>query len=134
MLCNICAVALGGALGATGRYLVGVGVGRFGASLQMLGGFPLATFIANFAGCFLIGILSVVFAGELNQARSVWKLFAVTGVMGGFTTFSTFSLETVMLAQNGAWGMAALNVALSLTACLAGVILGRMVAQTILPN
>ena len=125
MLVNILAVALGGALGAVGRYLVGVLVGSVGAEAAFWGVFPLSTFIANVVGCFAIGFLSVAFDGPFlgkDQAR----LFAITGIMGGFTTFSTFSLETVALFQDGAWGIAALNVALSLAACLAGVVLGRM--------
>ena len=130
MLVNILAVALGGALGAVGRYLVGVLVGSVGAEAAFWGVFPLSTFIANVVGCFAIGFLSVAFDGPFlgkDQAR----LFAITGIMGGFTTFSTFSLETVALFQDGAWGIAALNVALSLAACLAGVVLGRMVASAV---
>ena len=129
MFLNVCAVAAGGALGAVCRYLTGVAVGKLGPAASVLGGFPLATFLANIAGCFLIGVLSVAFASEWGQARGTWKLFAITGIMGGFTTFSTFSLETVMLAQDGAWGMAVLNIVLSLAACLVGVVLGRLAAQ-----
>lgn len=131
MLLNVLAVAGGGAIGAVCRYLVGVLVGRVGADAAFWGAFPLSTFIANVLGCFVIGFLSVAFDGPLagkDQAR----LFAITGIMGGFTTFSTFSLETVTLFQDGAWGMAALNVVLSLAACLAGVVLGRMAASAIM--
>lgn len=130
MLLNIFAVAGGGAVGAVCRYLVGVLVGRIGSDAAFWGAFPLSTFIANVLGCFAIGFLSVAFEGPYagkDQAR----LFAITGIMGGFTTFSTFSLETVTLFQDGAWGMAALNVALSLAACLAGVVLGRVAASAV---
>lgn len=127
MLANVCAVALGGALGAVARYMVGLGVAAWGPAAA-LGGFPLATFIANVCGCFLIGVLSVFFAGESMQGKDAWRLFAITGIMGGFTTFSTFSLETVTLAQDGAWGMATVNVVVSLAACLIGVVIGRLVA------
>lgn len=130
MLVNIIAVAGGGAIGAVCRYLVGVLVGRVGADAAFWGAFPLSTFLANVLGCFAIGFLSVAFDGPYagkDQAR----LFAITGIMGGFTTFSTFSLETIALFQDGAWGMAALNVVLSLSACLFGVVLGRLAASAV---
>lgn len=128
MLANFCAVALGGALGAVGRYAIGLAVASAGAAggLSWLCGFPLATFLANALGCFLIGMLSVLFDEGPGREQASWRLFAITGVMGGFTTFSTFSLETAALATDGAWGMAALNVTASLVACLAGVVAGRM--------
>ncbi len=100
MLGNIVAVAVGGALGATGRYLIGLGVPALCAMLHIAGEFPLSTFVANFLGCFAIGVLSVLFdEGPWHNASS-WRLFAITGILGGFTTFSTFSLETVALVVN----------------------------------
>lgn len=130
MLANILAVAGGGALGAVCRYLLGIGIGRIGGDAPLWGAFPLSTFLANFIGCFAIGVLSMAFEGALS-GRDAARLFAITGIMGGFTTFSTFSLETVALLHDGAWGMAALNVCLSLGACLAGVLAGRMLFQLI---
>ena len=120
---ELCAVALGGALGAVGRYAVGLAVAAF-APEAFLGGFPVATLIANVFGCFVIGVLSALFEGPL-AGRDHVRLFAVTGVLGGFTTFSTFSLETVQLLESGAWGMAGANAAVSLGACLAGVMAGK---------
>lgn len=132
MLFNVCAVALGGAFGATARYLVGVAVSTWGPHASALSGFPLATFLANATGCFLIGVLSVVFASEGMQGKELWRLFAITGIMGGFTTFSTFSLETLTLFQDGAIGMAGVNVVASLVTCLAGVLAGRALASAVL--
>ena len=100
---ELCAVALGGALGAVGRYAVGLAVAAF-APEAFLGGFPVATLIANVFGCFVIGVLSALFEGPF-AGRDHVRLFAVTGVLGGFTTFSTFSLETVHCSNraHGVW-------------------------------
>ncbi|WP_417753522.1 fluoride efflux transporter CrcB [Slackia sp.] len=127
---ELCAVALGGALGAVGRYAVGLAVAAL-APEAFLGGFPVATLIANVLGCFVIGVLSALFEGPF-AGRDHVRLFAVTGVLGGFTTFSTFSLETVQLLESGAWGMAGSNAAVSLGACLAGVMAGRAIVHACL--
>ena len=121
---ELCAVAFGGALGAVGRYAVGLAVAAL-APEAFLGGFPVATLIANVFGCFVIG--EGPFAG-----RDHVRLFAVTGVLGGFTTFSTFSLETVQLLESGAWRMAGANAAVSLGACLAGVMAGTVTVHACL--
>ena len=109
---NILAVALGGGIGAALRY---------GLSLLTISReFPMATLLTNFLGAFLIGLIAAQ-AGRLST-RSV--LLLKTGICGGFTTFSTFSLETVMLLQNGRYGLGVLYVALSLTCCLLGTAAG----------
>ena len=131
MFMQLCAVAAGGAIGAAGRYLVGLGVPAVAASLHVPGDFPAATFAVNFIGCFVIGVLSVLFDGGPWNGEAGWRAFAVTGVLGGFTTFSTFGLETVSLIERGAAGMAALNAGLSLGACLAGVMAGRALARAL---
>ncbi|MFR3273522.1 MAG: fluoride efflux transporter FluC [Slackia sp.] len=76
-------------------------------------------------------VLSALFEGPF-AGRDHVRLFAVTGVLGGFTTFSTFSLETVQLLESGAWGMAGANAAVSAGACLAGVMAGRAIAHACL--
>lgn len=124
MVLNVLAVAGGGAIGAVCRYLIGLAVGRIGSEVAFWGMFPLSTFLANAIGCFAIGLLSSAFDGPLS-GRSELRLFAITGIMGGFTTFSTFGLETVTLFQDGAWGMAALNAVLSFAVCIACVVVGR---------
>ena len=116
-------VAFGGAFGAMGRYAIGLVVSAC-VPEAFLCGFPLATFIANLFGCFAIGVLSALFEGCFSGRDSL-RLFAVTGVLGGFTTFSTFSLETVKLFESGAWAMASANALVSLGACLIGVVAGR---------
>ena len=118
-------VALGGALGATARYLTGL------AAVRALGpGLPWGTLIVNIAGSFLMGILVVMLA-QLGGNR--FAPFLMTGLLGGFTTFSAFSLDAVSLYERGAVGAAALyvsaSVVLSLAAIAAGLILARSIVQ-----
>ena len=134
MFINACCVALGGALGATCRYFVGILSGYLlnacnAPSVFTI--FPLSTFIANIFGCFIIGFLSVFFENSTQSYAAHLKLFAITGVLGGFTTFSTFSLETVSLFQDGVFSMAIINVVLTIAVCLTGVVLGRMLGQAV---
>lgn len=123
-------VALGGAVGSVARYAVGAGVARLTTS-----SFPFGTLTVNALGCFAIGLLVPAFipqqptvaSGHLNA-----KLFLITGVLGGFTTFSAFGLETYTLYRGGHAGLAAMNavgsVLLGLGAVALGVKLGRGLA------
>lgn len=116
---NVLLVALGGAVGAVARYGVGVGVAR------LLGlAFPWGTLIVNVAGGLLMGLLTARFGPEQETLR----LALGVGVLGGFTTFSAFSLETVRLMEHQpglAMLYAAASVLLSVGACWAGLMLGR---------
>ena len=114
------AVFLGGGLGALARY----GVGRW--TLAWFGaGFPWGTLAVNVAGGLVIGIA----AGALESVSQPARLFFITGLLGGFTTFSAFSLETLALWQRGeagaAFGYVAASLILSLGACAAGLLLAR---------
>lgn len=109
-------VALGGALGASARYSIGVTL------LRVYGGpAPVATWTVNLLGCLLIGVLAPLVAGPELEAR---RLLLVTGFLGSFTTFSTFSLDTLALWRAGETGWALLNVAGSVGLGLLFVALG----------
>lgn len=112
-------VALGGALGAAGRYGLSL--------LPWKGAFPLLTLLTNFLGAVAIGFLSGLFSQRLLGERG--KLFWQTGVCGGFTTFSTFSLEAVTLFQNSKYLLGGAYILASVALCVAGVLLGQALAQ-----
>ena len=112
---NLLIVAAGGALGAAGRYAVGL--------LPVKSDFPLLSLLVNAAGAVIIGFLAGLFArGGLTDRR---LLFWKTGVCGGFTTFSAFSLEAVQLFEKGRHLAGSLYILLSLLLCLAGVLAGQ---------
>lgn len=105
-------VALGGAIGSVLRYGSSVAVNRWAGSP-----FPWGTLFVNIAGSFAIGLV-MVWVLKGGEARENARLLLVTGVMGGFTTFSSFSWETWRLLEDGRLGAAGLNVGLSVGACL----------------
>lgn len=108
-------VAAGGAFGALGRAALTLWLGP-------MGHFPVATFLVNLLGSFAIGMAWSYFSRSGGQV--LMSAFLMTGVLGGFTTFSTFSLEAVQLIQQGAWGSAASYLAVSVLCCLLGAGLG----------
>ena len=119
-------VAAGGALGSALRYGVNVGAGRlFGMD------FPWATLIVNVVGSFAMGALIALTASRWNAATET-RAFLTTGILGGFTTFSAFSLDFAALVERNANGLAAVyavgSVVLSLVAVFAGLALMRSVA------
>lgn len=116
-------VAAGGAIGSAFRYGVNVWAGRsFGDA------FPWHTFIVNVAGCFIMGLLVGLMAAKLNVSQEI-RAFLTTGILGGFTTFSAFSLDFAVLFERKAYGLAASyaagSVVLSLIAVFAGLALIR---------
>ncbi|MGK6316830.1 fluoride efflux transporter CrcB [Neorhizobium sp. DT-125] len=120
---NMLLVAIGGAAGSVFRYLVGVWTLRqFGPN------FPWGTLTVNVAGSFAIGFLAELIARRLDASPEM-RLLIVTGFLGGFTTFSAFSLDVVALFERGAGLVAATyivaSVAISLGAVFAGLALGR---------
>jgi CrcB protein len=110
-------LALGGALGTLARY------GLNGLISERFATFPLGTMIVNITGCFAIGLLSPL------TLRSEWRLFLMIGVCGGYTTFSSFGLQTLNLARDGEWLFVLANVigsnVLGLLAVYLGIICGR---------
>jgi CrcB protein len=111
-------VALGGALGTVLRYLIAT------LAVAWLGpAFPWGTLAVNLVGSFLIGLVQSLAMESLVISEEA-RLFLSTGVMGGLTTYSAFSYETVRLAETGAWGSAWANVLVTTAACLALSLLG----------
>lgn len=117
-------VAVGGASGALARYGLGVVSGRtLGAAL------PYGTFIANISGGLLMGLLAgwLAFKGGADQER--WRALLGVGVLGGYTTFSAFSLETALMIERKEWGVALgyalVSVAASVGALFIGLFLSR---------
>ena len=100
------AVGIGGALGSMARHAVNHLVHGHGLVTR----FPLATVIVNVLGCLVIGLLSGFIASDRLALRLYWREFVFVGLLGGFTTFSTFGLDTFLLAQTHSTGAAAANV------------------------
>ena len=107
-------VALGGALGSVARYACSTAAARFFGA-----GFPYGTLFVNVAGSFAIGLLAALVSADGRPSLGVdARAFVLVGVLGGFTTFSSLSLETLELARGGALGAAGANIALSVVLCL----------------
>lgn len=123
---TLVAIALGGAIGALSRHFVAGAVMRFTGST-----FPLGTFAVNVIGSMAMGFLIVAFAHKLNVTPGM-RAFLAVGFLGSFTTFSTYSMETVLLVQRGEWAGAVLysfgSLAIGVLALLAGMWLGRVLA------
>jgi len=113
----IIAIALGASVGALLRWLLGLGLNSLSPSL------PLGTLAANLIGGLLIGIASEFFKVHANLPAE-WRLFAITGFLGGLTTFSTFSLEVSSLIQNRELASAALELGVHITGSIGLTLLG----------
>lgn len=111
-------VALGGAIGASGRYMVGSLVSHLPH-----GGFPLGTFTVNAVGSFALGVLAALMAMTWSPSPEL-RAFLVVGVLGGFTTFSAFSLDVILLVERGRAALALGYVAASLIVAIGGLFAG----------
>ncbi len=119
------AVGIGAFLGANLRFVVGTWAAeRFGVD------FPYGTFIVNVSGAFAVGMV-LAFMGERLGLSPLWRLFFVTGFLGGYTTFSSYAWEALVLAEGGAWVRAAVYVVGSNVVGFIGVWLGAMLARLI---
>ena len=121
-------VGLGGFLGAIARYRLGAAV-MHGTGLAR---FPIGTFVVNVAGCLAIGLLAGVVA-RYHVLGTEARLFLFTGLLGGFTTFSAFGLESVELLRRGEWAMTGLYAGGSVVAGLAAVWLALVLVES-MPN
>lgn len=123
---NILLVAIGGAVGSVTRYLTGL------YSTRLLGtGFPWGTLTVNIVGSLAIGIFAELIARRFS-APLEWRLFIITGFLGGFTTFSAFSLDVATLIDNGNLWLAAVYVAASMLVSLFAVFAGLAMMRALL--
>ena len=122
---QLVAIAGGGALGALARFWVSSGV------YQLLGkSFPWGTLTVNVVGSFAMGFLLVLFLERLAAAPE-WRAAVLVGFLGAFTTFSTFSIETLTLMEQGELAKALLNVLVSVVLCIAACWLGLILARSL---
>lgn len=118
-------IALGGAIGASLRHLTGL------VLLRLIGpGFPFGTLTVNVVGSFAMGLLVATLA-RMEPVAPEWRLFLGTGLLGGFTTFSAFSLDAALLYERGELGLAGAYVAMSVILSLCGLFLGLWVARSL---
>jgi CrcB protein len=123
-------VMIGGALGTGARFWLSGFVAERGGEL-----FPLGTLVVNVSGSFAIGLVAAFAVPEGSFLLSPrFRQFFMIGVCGGYTTFSSFSLQTLDLARDGDWFKAGLNTLLSFVCCLIAVWLGRILALAMLPK
>ena len=129
---NFLYVAIGSAAGGLARFAVGTWLQRAyeEAPRDTMLAFPLGTFVVNVSGSFLLGIILIL--TSKSGMNSPARLFLAVGVCGGYTTFSTFSADTVALVESGSPGLAALNVVGSVGVALVAVFAGAFVARLFL--
>ena len=118
---NIIAVGMGGFIGAVLRYLIGL------IPVKETMVFPVKTFCINIIGCLLIGLITVL-ASRNPEINPKWILFLKAGICGGFTTFSTFSLDTYNLFHNKDYATGGIYAVLSVVCCVFGIFCGRKLA------
>lgn len=113
-------IGIGGFIGTIFRYIISIGIQN-----KFLSSYPFGTFTVNIIGCFLIGIIYAL--SDRGNISVEWRLFIATGILGGFTTFSSFSNETVSMLRDAQYGFALLYVLSSVTigilATFAGIFL-----------
>lgn len=117
-------VGAGGALGAMARYGFSSIIGRLWPM-----GFPLATLLVNIIGSIAMGLFVGIMARLLPAHQAELRLFVAVGIFGGFTTFSSFSLDTIVLIERGEMLSAITYVALSVVVCLIGLYLGLLITR-----
>ncbi len=128
---NYAYVAIGSAVGGVARFAIGEWLQRrLGDSLPRSGAlaFPIGTMLVNVTGSFVLGVVLMV-AARMGSEGNMLRLLLAVGLCGGYTTFSTFSAETLALIEQGSLGLAAVNVAASVALAVVGVAAGAMLAR-----
>lgn len=120
------AIAFGGAAGAVSRYWLSTTVERFNGTT-----FPFGTFFVNVVGSFLIGVFFIIFAEKL-QLVDQWRPIIIIGFLGALTTFSTFSLDALLLFQQGHYNTAFFYILSSVVLCLFAAFCGMQITRIIL--
>jgi CrcB protein len=118
-------IAVGGALGSVLRFVMSQGINQW-TGIK----FPYGTLCVNVLGCLLIGFLSILFIERLATSP-IWRATVLIGFLGGFTTFSSFSLDTFNLFEQGYWTSALLNVVSSLVLCLLATAIGVYIGRNL---
>lgn len=122
-------ILIGGGIGSLLRYWMAMG------TYLLLGrSFPYGTLLVNVLGCFLMGLLTVLLVERMHQHMDSLRALLLFGLLGGFTTFSSFSMETLSLFEDGAIFKACLNILGSVCLCLIGVYLGALAGRQIQPD
>lgn len=128
---NFLLVAVGSAAGGVSRWLIGTALQRrYGDAAVHVGAlpFPVGTLIVNVTGSFLLGALAIVVARQSGES-ALLRLLLMVGFCGGYTTFSTFSFDTVTLVEQGTPGLAAVNVAASLALAFLATFAGMLIMR-----
>jgi CrcB protein len=120
----VLSIAAGGAIGSVLRHFAGVGALAFFGTA-----FPYGTLFVNVAGSFVMGVIVALFAHLGNPSQEM-RAFLTVGLLGGFTTFSSFSLDAATLYERGQVGMAGLYIALSLILSLAAIFAGLFIVRS----
>jgi fluoride exporter len=123
MTLNVLWVFLGGGIGATARYWMTGVVYRWWGS-----GFPYGTLLVNLIGCFLIGLLMTGFEERFMVNPSL-RIFLTVGILGGFTTFSTFGFETIAMMRDAEYLYAFANIGVSVIVCLGATYIGTLIGK-----
>jgi len=117
------AIAVGGALGAVARH----GTSYLLHTRWLTTRLPIGTAVVNLVGCFVVGLVAGVLVSERFALRGHWREFVFVGLLGGFTTFSAFGLDTLLLTRTHSVGLAAVNVAIQVIGGLVGVWFGYQI-------
>ncbi len=125
MIRTLFLIGAGGFLGSVFRYLTSIYVNKLLDST-----FPYGTLTVNVAGSFVIGLIFGL-SDRFNWLTPEWRFFLATGICGGFTTFSTFSFETINLLREGDWFLGISNISLSLVFCLVATFSGGLLIRII---